>query len=201
MDPSKVERDPRKCAKTSKRSGRPCKNWAIKGHTVCRNHGGSAPQVKAAAARNVLEGTIQARLRKMMSAATPVTDPLSALQQHAGKVQQWMQFLEDQVEELRHDSQWSTEQINGVVELYTRAMSETRQTLKDIASLKIDERLIAIEQGKVQMLFDALKAGLVAGGITGPGPTQAAFSAAERRLRVVREEPRQEIETGKAAGY
>jgi hypothetical protein len=32
------------------KAGKDCKNWAIKGATVCRKHGGSAPQVKAKAA-------------------------------------------------------------------------------------------------------------------------------------------------------
>ena len=36
-------------------AGNPCKNPAIRGATVCRSHGGSAPQVKAAAQRRLLE--------------------------------------------------------------------------------------------------------------------------------------------------
>ncbi len=60
LDP---KRDPRKCkAHTSGVHGpkRPCGNWAIKGGTVCPYHGGSAPQVKQAAAR---------RLRAMLDPA------------------------------------------------------------------------------------------------------------------------------------
>lgn len=37
-----------KCNGTNK-AGRPCGNWAIKGGTVCPNHGGKAPQVKSKA--------------------------------------------------------------------------------------------------------------------------------------------------------
>ena len=39
-----------RCKATSKRTGKQCKNWAIKGGEVCRNHGGAAPAVKAKAA-------------------------------------------------------------------------------------------------------------------------------------------------------
>src|SRR5690625_199525 len=39
-----------KCS-AKNRAGKPCGNWAIKGGTVCRSHGGAAPRVKAAAAR------------------------------------------------------------------------------------------------------------------------------------------------------
>jgi hypothetical protein len=38
-----------RCKATSKRTGKQCKNWAIKGGEVCRNHGGAAPAVKAKA--------------------------------------------------------------------------------------------------------------------------------------------------------
>jgi len=37
-----------RCVATTK-ARKPCKSWAIKGATVCRKHGGSAPQVKARA--------------------------------------------------------------------------------------------------------------------------------------------------------
>lgn len=41
---------------TAKRTnGELCNNWAIHGANVCRNHGGSAPQVKDAARRRLLE--------------------------------------------------------------------------------------------------------------------------------------------------
>lgn len=37
------------CGKYSRRTGQPCKSLAVLGSTVCRMHGGSAPQVKKAA--------------------------------------------------------------------------------------------------------------------------------------------------------
>ena len=39
-----------RCSAKSKQSGKQCKNWAIRGGTTCRLHGGSAPQVVAKAA-------------------------------------------------------------------------------------------------------------------------------------------------------
>lgn len=38
--------DSRRCTATANSTGERCKNAAIKGGTVCRVHGGSAPQVK-----------------------------------------------------------------------------------------------------------------------------------------------------------
>jgi hypothetical protein len=36
-------------------AGNPCRNYAIKGGNVCKNHGGSAPQVKRKARERLLE--------------------------------------------------------------------------------------------------------------------------------------------------
>lgn len=197
MDPT--ETSPRRCVGTNKKTGERCRNWALKGGTICKFHGGSAPQVRAAANRNIMQGELRALLQRH-GRDVPITDPLTALQEHAGKVRAWMDFLEERITALRHGSQWDTEQIRGEVQLFTDAQAQVRQTLVDMGRLKIDERLIAIEQGKVEMLWEALKAGLVAGGVTGPGPTQAAFAAAGKRLRVI-QGGRSEIEPRSAAGY
>jgi phage terminase small subunit len=44
-----------RCKATGKASGKQCKRQAIMGSTVCRVHGGAAPQVKAAADRRIRE--------------------------------------------------------------------------------------------------------------------------------------------------
>jgi hypothetical protein len=47
----------RKCTAHSSRTGKPCQQYAIKGATVCKTHGGAAPQVKRKA---------EERLRQMV---------------------------------------------------------------------------------------------------------------------------------------
>lgn len=42
-----------KCTAKSSRTGKPCQKSPIKGATVCRMHGGAAPQVKRAAERRL----------------------------------------------------------------------------------------------------------------------------------------------------
>jgi len=51
-------KDGRRCTAKSKTSGERCKNPPIPGGTVCRIHGGGAPQVRAASARRVFEGLV-----------------------------------------------------------------------------------------------------------------------------------------------
>jgi len=43
----------RQCVAKSKRSGVQCRSWAMHGGTVCRMHGGSAPQTLAKARENI----------------------------------------------------------------------------------------------------------------------------------------------------
>ena len=56
-DPMAAE-NPMATCKATNRQGEPCGQPAIRGGTVCRYHGGAAPQVAAAAARRVLEALI-----------------------------------------------------------------------------------------------------------------------------------------------
>ncbi len=51
--PSGLKRGVR-CSAHSKRTGKPCTMPAIAGGTVCRMHGGSAPQVKASARERLM---------------------------------------------------------------------------------------------------------------------------------------------------
>lgn len=44
-----------KCTAHSSQTGQPCRNNAIEGATVCRMHGGSAPQVRQKARQRLLE--------------------------------------------------------------------------------------------------------------------------------------------------
>ncbi len=68
--------DGRQCTAKAKSTGGRCKNPPIMGGTVCRIHGGSAPQVQAVAATKVLEalvGPALMELRKLLQ--EPGTPP------------------------------------------------------------------------------------------------------------------------------
>jgi len=74
-----MERSERKCTARA-RSGKRCGNWPLPGATVCRMHGGAAPQVKRAAQLRLLEliNPAIATLAREMAQA-----PLSADRQRA----------------------------------------------------------------------------------------------------------------------
>lgn len=64
----------RKCSAKSKQSGKPCKQPAIPGGTVCRFHGGSAPQVIRSAKERLaaLVDPAIARLAKLLKSKKDV---------------------------------------------------------------------------------------------------------------------------------
>src|SRR5690554_4354052 len=59
--------------------GNPCRKAPIKGATVCRTHGGSAPQVKAVAARRAATLEAHAEAERMLAAAGVDADPIEHL--------------------------------------------------------------------------------------------------------------------------
>ncbi|MEV8265642.1 HGGxSTG domain-containing protein [Microbacterium sp. NPDC077057] len=58
----------------SRRNGEPCLNYAIKGATVCRMHGGSAPQVRRAAQVRILMASDLAAKKMVELMSNPKVD-------------------------------------------------------------------------------------------------------------------------------
>lgn len=52
--------NPRRCHATNKQTGERCGNWSIRGGTICKYHGGSAPQVKAKAQQRLEAAALHA---------------------------------------------------------------------------------------------------------------------------------------------
>jgi hypothetical protein len=196
-----------KCAGTN-RAGGPCQLYPMTGATVCRSHGGAAPQVKAAAARRVVEGQALKAVSAMGNWA-PVTDPLSALADVAGEVTAVKDFLRGLVDEivererrangnpimdaigkltdaesLRMPDDKGAEQMNAKFQAYMAMLNSTVATLATIAKLNIDERMARIEEARKTMIIEAMRRGFAAAGVTGEAHTRG-LAATVRHLRVV----------------
>lgn len=168
--------DPRKCTgHKDLEDGTlvPCGLYPMKGLTVCRSHGGAAPQVQRAAAKAQTRREI-AKAVDILD-APPITDPLRALQELAGQVVEWKDALAARVDlnQLRYESNIMTEQTRGEVQLLERAMDRCNTVLATIAKLNIDERLARIDEATAVMLVRALEAGLASAGIAGPAALRA----------------------------
>jgi len=83
----------RRCTAKSSRSGKPCKKAAILGGTVCRTHGGSAPQVK----------------KKALERIEDLIDPDRALREAAKLAYSNIQDLLDEEGQVRPMKEWPRE--------------------------------------------------------------------------------------------
>lgn len=91
-----------KC-KGKNRAGGPCGKWPIKGAVVCGSHGGSAKQVRAAAARREAEAAAAAELGRAMvtlGGRGEDVDPAKALLDEISWTHAHVQWLRAKVQEL-----------------------------------------------------------------------------------------------------
>ena len=80
-----------RCVAKARTSGEQCKRVAIEGGTVCRSHGGAAPNVKAAAARRVAEARAAEEMRLLAAPVdiSPGDALIELVQWTAGEVRYW----------------------------------------------------------------------------------------------------------------
>lgn len=174
-----------RCKARSAVTGKPCRKYAMAGQKVCDSHGGMTPQALAAVkARRAEE---EARYELARLGAPPVTNALEELARLAGQVVAFKDAVAEKVNsltEIRYTSKVQIEQLRSELGLWERALDRCVSTLSAMARLKLDERLVAIEEGKAAMLAEAMTCSLAKAGVTGDDATVVRREFA-RRLRVV----------------
>jgi hypothetical protein len=143
-------------ARTS--AGRPCRAHPIRGGTVCRVHGGMAPQVRAAAERRLEARRIDIEAGRLMGQvgtdAHPVEHLLTELYRSAAVV-------EVLGAELDHVTVIDD---RGSHPLY-RAWSEERQRHADLAALAlragVEERRVRLAEQQAQLVVTVIRGALV----------------------------------------
>lgn len=159
-DPAPVVAIPRRprvpCSATTS-AGKPCRKFAIVGGTVCATHGGSAPQVKAAAARRIAQAKAAASLAEVD--VTPIDDPVAELVAVAEEARAWQRHLADQVAELGGLTMFTEhgEQARAAVQLYERAMDRVAKFLEVWVRLGMDERVVRIQERQVALVARAVE--------------------------------------------
>lgn len=90
--------DARRCT-AHNRQGKPCRQPAVAGATVCRYHGGSAPQVRRAAEVRAAKIDAETKAQRMVARAGVDADPiehlLESLHRAAALVEVWGQMVAD----------------------------------------------------------------------------------------------------------
>lgn len=147
----------------------------------CRLHGGSTGTHRT---HSVGE---QAKLQLARMDVAPVADPLTALAEIAGQVVAFKDAMAqrvNQLSEIRFTDERYAEQLRSEVAVFERALDRCERFLSTMARLKIDDRLAAIEQQRVDMVAAALTATLVDLGLSEDQQLEARRGVAAR-LRLV----------------
>lgn len=136
----------RQCTAQSSRSGERCRKSPMNGATVCRNHGGATPQVRAAAARRLTVAKVLADAEAVLAheGVEAVADPVEALARLAAEADAFKSALAARVNALKSvrygASGAGTEQLRSEVALYERALDRTAKFLEVLAKLGYEDR-------------------------------------------------------------
>lgn len=155
-----------RCNGTTSAGGR-CRKQPLKGATVCRTHGGSAPQVRAAAEQRLLErqALVAAEAFGLPREVDPHTALLEELHRCAGAVQ-WLGAIVADLD--RKDVVWGkTREVRGTAaedgadngvtyaaqtNAFVRLWQEERDRLAKVAKTCVD---VGIEERRVRLAESA----------------------------------------------
>lgn len=148
------------CTARSSRSGERCRNRPVRGATVCSTHGGSAPQVKAAAERRQAEQQASAEVRRLLHDvdADPITDPVLALQRLAGRLEAALDHLGDKVNQLQQLEADTSGRARVEAQMWLHVARELRQALEAMARLGIEDRVTAVLEAQGEQVFELIQA-------------------------------------------
>ena len=144
--------------------GTPCRRWPIKGSNRCRLHGGSAPQVRAKARQNVLEARINGELRRRE--ITPVTDPVTAIQDVVGREFAFLDLAQDRMSEIldswvRTSELTDTEDARATVAIFERALDRAERGATRMVQLGIQARIAAAQEMRAAAFIAAFQQAIV----------------------------------------
>lgn len=169
------------------RRGVQCGNSAVPGATVCRLHGGAAPQVRRAAARRLqathLEGSIGAMLAELEADALDVS-PVAVLLEQVARTHAMVQVLGALVGELDPTRAAEAAELMGttsgrlygrnhlgdgaphvLVEMYATWIDRATRASKLACDAGVEERLVALAEDQAKLMAEVMRAFAVALGL------------------------------------
>lgn len=137
-------------------SGRPCRAWAIKGGTVCVKHGGTAPQVRAAARRRLEREAIVADLPRLLVAveeglagSAPVETLDDARRRAAAVVAVLSEMLDGSALVVETEV---GQRPSVALDLYRQWLDISSRISKMAADAGVDERLVRLQEADMALL-------------------------------------------------
>ena len=158
--PSNPARRPDAMCGAKCRDGHPCTQYAVKGTNRCRMHGGRAPQTVAKAKRNILEARINGELRRRE--ITPVTDPVTAIQDVVGREFAFLDLAQDRMAEIseswvRENRITGSDDAKATVAIYTAALDRAERGATRMVQLGIQARIAAAQEMRAAAFIAAFQ--------------------------------------------
>lgn len=195
------ERDGRPTCAAHRRDGGPCRRWPKKGLTVCRQCGGAAPQVQAAAARRQARAELEQEVRALgvPDDVDPVRGLLREIAQTAGELE-WLRHLvvaesgadaDDLFQGVRYTRTKTTPDGPEVTTEHGPGLSVKMQTYERWKRLYVEQVRVALAHDIAQAQIDVIEreaemhgalvaAALDAAGVTGDQRVVAIGAARSR---------------------
>lgn len=135
------------CSATAKSTGERCRRAPLKGSSVCVVHGGSAPQVRVAAARRLGEAQALAVYEKFSPNCTSPVDVVAELGRLLERVTSFADFAAARIEALTGE-QWAafSPRTAAEVDMFRRALRDAGRLLTETARLGLDERALEAQR-------------------------------------------------------
>lgn len=150
-----------KCTAKSKRSGKRCNKYPMKGAPVCQYHGGKTPVVMEKARKKLEAQAVEKDIKATLawSGVAPLGDPIEALFNLAANINATEQALAARVNALDHLSYTSkvgTEQIKAEMVLWGAYQDRLVRVLESLGKFNLDERRVKIAETQADMIATAI---------------------------------------------
>ncbi len=143
------------CKATSRSTGQQCRHLAMIGQTVCKHHGGMAPQAKAAAKRRLADAAAEKTVaRYLRDQPVPVIDdPIRTMEAMIAETQAFYTFVRDHVSSLDAEKWTGKEgELSEYVRLLERAQTRSQRFLADWVRLGLEERLVRLSERQAEAI-------------------------------------------------
>jgi len=153
----------------AKSTGERCRQRRMNFASVCRHHGGAAPQVRAAAKARRLAAAAEADAERLLAheAVDRLADPWETLGRLAVEADAMKQALGERVNALGAALRYTapgagTEQLRAEVTLYERAMDRSAKFADLLLRHNWQEKQVQLQQSHAQLVVDSYVASMEA---------------------------------------
>lgn len=155
--------DDKRCTALSRNTGERCGQWAMKGQSKCRYHGGKSPNALRKVKERQVEKKILTELEraKLTGKATQgSTDPLGELQKLTAELvhmkDQLTQRVNDLGDKLASYTAEGAETVKVEIDIYLKVIDKLTKTLDIALKHDIEGKKLSLETAKAELVAACL---------------------------------------------